>query len=113
MKAFYKDTLGFAVKRDVPEEEFTQFALANCFLALYGKKFVETLLGQAVTGKPGSAIYSFAEGDVDLLYQQLKAKGVQFITVPNVQPWGQKTAYFTDPDGNIWEIQEWVTKTTT
>ena len=110
MKAFYKDTLGFSIKRDVPEEQFTQFTLDNCFLALYGKAFVEKLLGRAVTGKPGNTIYSFAEGDVDLTYQQLKAKGVQFIKEPNLQPWGQKTAYFTDPDSNIWEIQQWIKK---
>jgi lactoylglutathione lyase len=110
MKAFYKDTLSFAVKRDVPEEEFTQFALANCFVAIYGKRLVEKLLDREMTGKPGSAIYSFAEGDVDLLYEQLKAKGVQFIKLPQTQPWGQRTAYFTDPDGNIWEIQQWIKK---
>ncbi len=107
MKAFYASTLGFPIERDVPEEEFTQFTLNNCFLAIFGKRFAEKLF--PVTGKPGAAIYSFGESkDVDTDYQQLQQKGVQFIKEPETQAWGQRTAYFTDPDGNIWEIQQWI-----
>jgi lactoylglutathione lyase len=111
MKTFYTKTLGFAIERDVLEEEFTQFKLNNMFLAIYGESFVEKLLGKPVAGTPGSTIYSFGESkDIDLQYQQLESIGVQFIKKPETQPWGQKTAYFTDPDGNIWEIQQWVKK---
>ena len=111
MKTFYRDTLGFPIERDVPKEQFTQFKAENCFVAIYGKRFVEKLLGHPVTGKPGSTIYSFGEStNVDSDYQQLKAKGVQFIKLPETQPWGQRTAYFPDPDGNIWEIQQWIKK---
>lgn len=109
MKAFYRDTLSFPILRDVPEEEFTQFKTENCFVAIYGKSFVEKLIGKPVTEKPGSTIYAFKESaDIDADYQQLKEKGVQFIKEPTTQPWGQRTAYFTDPDGNIWEIQQWM-----
>lgn len=111
MKVFYRDTLGFPIERDVPEEEFTQFKTDNCFIAIYGRQFVQKLLGKPIVGKPGASIYSFKESmDVDSDYQQLKTKGVQFIKTPQTQPWGQRTAYFTDPDGNIWEIQQWVSK---
>jgi len=108
MKTFYRDTLGLPLERDVPEEEFTQFKAENCFIAIYGRQFVEKLLGRSMTGKPGSTIYTFKESTgVDQDYQQLKAKGVQFMSAPKTQPWGQRTAYFPDPDGNIWEIQQW------
>lgn len=111
MKGFYRDTLGFPIERDIPTEEFTQFKTNNCFLAIYGKQFVEKVLNKPITGKPGSVIYSFKESiDIDSDYQQLKAKGVQFIKEPETQPWGQRTAYFVDPDGNIWEIQQWIKK---
>lgn len=111
MKAFYRDLLGLPIERDIPEEQFTQFKLENCFVTIYGKQFVEKLLGRPVTGKPGSTMYTFKESThVDSDYQQLKAIGVQFIKPPQTQPWGQRTAYFTDPDGNIWEIQQWVKK---
>jgi len=28
--------------------------------------------------------------------------------VSATQAWGQRTAYFGDPDGHLWEIQEWI-----
>lgn len=112
MKAFYKTTLGLPVVRDLPEEEFTQFQLKNCYLAIYGKRFVQKLVGETRIGGPGGAIYTLGESkDIDREYKQLKADGVQFIQEPKTQPWGQRTAYFTDPDGNIWEIQQWMKKT--
>lgn len=111
MKNFYKTTLDFPVAHDVPEEEFTQFQMKNCYLAVYGKSFVAKLVEEKYLGKSGGAIYSFGESeDVDRDYQQLLAKGVQFTSPPQTRPWGQRTAYFTDPDGNIWEIQQWVNK---
>ena len=110
-RAFYGEKLGLPIAREVPEEEFCQFKLGNCFLAIYGKRFVETLVGKKRIGSPASAIYSFAQtDDVDSLSQQLKVKGVQFIQEPKTQAWGQRTAYFCDPDGHIWEIQQWIKK---
>ncbi len=42
--------------------------------------------------------------DVDAAYQTLSAKGVRFLRPPTDQPWGLRTAYFADPEGNLWEI---------
>jgi lactoylglutathione lyase len=111
MKTFYGKTLGLPVVRNVPEEEFTQFQMKNCFLAIYGVRFVEGLIGKKYIGKPTQAIYSFGESkDIDRDYQQLGEKGVQFIHIPKTQSWGQRTAYFCDPDGNVWELQQWIKK---
>jgi len=38
--------------------------------------------------------------DVDKEYQDLKKKGVNFVTEPKDQYWGGRTAMFVDPDGN-------------
>jgi len=43
--------------------------------------------------------------DVDKAYQNLKGKGVEFVTEPKDQPWGGRTAAFVDPDGNALEIE--------
>lgn len=108
---FYKDVLGFHVEREAPNEEFCQFSLQNCFVAIYGRKFVEQLIGKEYVGKSGGAIYTFGESkDIDKQYQELKEKGVTFMKEPATQPWGQRTAYFTDPDGHIWEIQQWMNR---
>lgn len=109
MKAFYRDMLEFPIERDIAEEEFTQFKMDDCFFTIFGKSYVEKILKQQITGAPGNTIYSLKEStNVDFDYQQLKAKGVQFIQEPTTQTHGQRTAFFTDPDGNIWEIQQWI-----
>ena len=106
---FYKNTLGLEIIREVPAEHFSQFAMENCNLAIYGRNELEALVGENHIGNHGGAIYTFAEtSDVDGLYQLLADQGVEFIKEPKTQSWGQRTAYFTDPDGHIWEIQQWV-----
>ncbi len=107
-RSFYADTLSFPIEREVEAEEFCQFTLPNCRLAIYGRAHVQQLITTQQLGTAGGAIYSFPEStDIDSDYQSLLAKGVQFIAEPCTQPWGQRTAYFTDPDGHLWELQQW------
>jgi len=42
---------------------------------------------------------SFACDDVTATYRQLNARGVEFVSGPEKQPWGE-CAVFKDPDGN-------------
>jgi len=108
-RLFYSEVLELPIVREVPEEEFCQFKLKNCFLAIYGSRFFDELTGLSNTGIPSGAIYTFAEvTDVDQTVKELKSKGVTIIKKPVTQPWGQRTAYFTDPDSHIWEIQQWI-----
>lgn len=106
---FYRDTLGFKVEREIEAEKFCQFVLANCFLAIYSRGQMERLIHPKYLNTAGGAIYSFPDStDIDADYAKLKAKGVVFISEPTTQPWGQRTCYFTDPDGHIWELQQWL-----
>ncbi|MBI2103586.1 VOC family protein [Candidatus Woesebacteria bacterium] len=108
-RKFYVETLGLAVEREVAKDQFCQMNIEGGFLAIYGRGEFEKLVGVENVGSPGCAIYTFAESEnIDAEYKKLKGKGVIFIKVPTTQPWGQRTAYFTDPDGHIWEIQQWV-----
>ena len=110
-KVFYRDIIGFTLEREVPEDEFCQFKLENCIFALFGRRHLEKVLDKKYLGTPGAAIYSFPQSqNIDQQYRDLKEKGVTFIKDPTTQPWGQRTAYFTDPDGHIWEIQQWLKK---
>jgi len=107
-RQFYKDVLGLKIVREAAKEEFVQFKMSNCYLAIYGRKEVQKLVGKIYIKKPSSAIYTFGEvEDVDKEYERLKGKGVKFIKKPATQLWGQRTAYYNDPDGHIWEIQKW------
>lgn len=108
-KAFYIEKLGFIIDQEIPEDEYVQFKLKNTILALFGRNQMAKVLDEKYLAKPGGALYTFAEVEnVDKTVEELKQKGVQFIKEPKDQPWGQRTAYFTDPDGHIWEIQKWL-----
>jgi len=108
-RKFYKEILEFKIIREMPNEEFTQFKLRNCYFAIYGRKGLEKIVDKKYLRKPGSTIFTLSETDnIDKQYEELKDKGVNFISKPATQPWGQRTAYFTDPDGYIWEIQQWM-----
>jgi catechol 2,3-dioxygenase-like lactoylglutathione lyase family enzyme len=109
--SFYRDLLAFQVEKEIPGEEFCQFKLKNCYLAIYGRKFLKEVIASEHLGTGGGAIYSFPDSaDIDQDVADLKKLGVKFIKEPQTQPWGQRTAYFTDPDGHIWEIQQWLNK---
>ncbi len=57
------------------------------------------------TNNVGSAHIAFWTDDVDKTYEELKAKGVEFIAPPtNSKPDRPRVAYFTDPDDNTLEI---------
>lgn len=106
---FYHDQLGFTVEREVNSDEFCQFSLGNCYLAIFGRSHLEHVLDKKYLHQAGGAIYSLPDSEnIDADCQLLKGKGVTFIKEPTTQPWGQRTAYFTDPDGHIWELQQWI-----
>jgi len=39
--------------------------------------------------------------EVDLEYKLLKEKNVPIVKLPTTQPWGIRSVWFKDPDGNI------------
>lgn len=44
--------------------------------------------------------------DVDVAYEELKSRGVEFLRPPPDQPCELRTAYFADPEGNLWESNQ-------
>jgi catechol 2,3-dioxygenase-like lactoylglutathione lyase family enzyme len=48
--------------------------------------------------------------DVDAVCATLKTQGVTLLNGPIDRPWGRRTAAFTDPDSNVWEIAQEIGK---
>lgn len=42
--------------------------------------------------------------DVDREYARVTAAGAKPVFAPTTEPWGQRTCYVADPDGNLIEI---------
>ncbi len=48
----------------------------------------------------------FVVGDLDAAHAELAARGVRFTQAPTRQPWGGYMALFTDPDGNVFYLDQ-------
>lgn len=108
MLAFYRDVMGFKVKLHLPKHvEFenpgVRFAISNLpvMTEVTGHpSFAEEKKGQCF--ELAFAVDTPAE--VDTTYEDLVAKGATPIKAAADMPWGQRTAFFADPDGNIHEV---------
>ncbi len=110
---FYRDVLEFKVGTTDPgfmTFDIGDYTLAILDLSMAAKMISEDAVQPAKEFIPRSLFAIFLD-NADDTYETLKSKGVHFIKPPTTQPWGQRTAYFTDPDGNIWEISHFESKT--
>jgi len=109
MVRFYRDVLGFAIKE---EENATNVYLEKdgTLFLLYRRTDFEAMTSRAYTYAPGIqghfeialGVESFAA--VDAAYDEAVQKGAQPVLPPTTEPWGQRTCYVADPEGNLIEI---------
>jgi lactoylglutathione lyase len=110
--AFYRDKLGFTLMNINAENAFLRIgekgAKGSIDLALLSmNKVAEQITPEQVRPAEESIHRTFFAvflDNVDREYEELTKKGVHFVKPPTTQPWGQRIAYFEDPEGNLWEI---------
>src|SRR5271157_2774784 len=98
---FYTDKLGFEVATDQvfnEKQRWIELRIANSAtrVVLFTPEGHESRIGTFFNG-------SFACDDVQATYRQLNARGVEFVSGPEKQPWGE-FAMFKDPDGNVFVL---------
>ncbi|HLY32695.1 MAG TPA: VOC family protein [Ktedonobacterales bacterium] len=106
--AFYRDILGLEINESESTPDSISFRMDNVhFFLLEASSAAQMISEEALEPKlKGGPRVLLAAGvaDVDAAYEGLKAKGVTFLRPPTDQPWRLRTAYFADPEGNVWEI---------
>ncbi len=102
MKAFYRDVFAFPVASE--SATGLTFRVGSLFLGL--RKRTRAYDGpSAGIGSPGVQLaFLVSPPEVDWCHNQLVDKGVTILDAPNDQPWGHRTVYFADPEGNLLEI---------
>jgi lactoylglutathione lyase len=96
--AFYKDKLGIPMKFGTPE--WTEFQTGTTVLALHGGGTPKEAAGDPKVHYAGTCSIGFNVDNLDLAYEQLQAKGVEFVMAPTARPGeGLKLAVAVDPDG--------------
>lgn len=83
-------------------ENYFEFRTRAGVLALFAADAQEKYIpGSATPGQNHSAILEFRVDDVDQEYQRLREFVKPWVKGPTTQPWGTRSIYFRDPDGNL------------
>lgn len=109
MVRFYRDVLGFAIRED---ENTTNVYLEKdgTLFLLYRRKDFEQMTGrsfgyaQGINGHYEIALSVDDYAQVDQTYREVVARGAVPVMEPTTEPWGQRTCYVADPEGNLIEI---------
>ena len=108
---FYRDILGFKPTYGSEDDIYGSFDIGGVTLALFGRQNMSEAI--ATDGLPLEAkaqdtvCICFQVENVDAACEQLKQKGVGLVAEPIDRPdWGERTAHFRDPDGNLIEINQ-------
>ena len=108
LKSFYGDILGFSIQTDLGNYvEFDNEGVRFAVCKIEVMKKATNHLSYQEQRKGQSFELAFPVGspeDVDRTYSEIVAKGATPIKGPEMTPWGRKTAFFADPEGNIHEI---------
>ncbi len=96
---WYVDTLGFRINYDSGRTFFIKAANGSMIEIISS----EGELKPITLKDPGLRHLALAVSDFDAVYGQLKARKVNFL-VEAADNKGVKTAFFTDPEGNILHI---------
>jgi len=105
---FYRDVIGFQVEYN--SENNVEFTSEGVRFAVCDRSILETVTGHpsfkdARNGQAFELAFPLdTPEEVDAIYAQIIAKGAIPIKQPDDMPWGQRSAFFADPEGNIHEI---------
>jgi len=108
MAAFYRDVMGFPIKVDMGgyvefASDGARFAVctrATMYEATQHVSYKDPKSGQRIE----LAFPLNTPDEVDRIYQTIVAKGATPVSPPADMPWGQRAAFFADPEGNIHEL---------
>ena len=109
MIRFYRDVLGFEIKESENAGSVYLIKDGTLFM-LYERKNFEKMTNRKyeyIKGYNGHfeiALYVDTFEEVDQKYNEVIDKGAKSILEPVTEPWGQRTCYIADPEGNLIEI---------
>lgn len=109
MIRFYRDVLGFGITEDENAGNVYLIKDGTLFM-LYERKNFEKMTSRkyeyikGLNGHFEIAIYVDTYEEVDKAYNDAVSKGAVSVLPPEDEPWGQRTCYIADPEGNLIEI---------
>ena len=109
MIRFYRDVLGFEITEGEDTSNVYLIKDGTLFL-LYGRRDFEKMTSRkyeyrkGLNGHSEIALYVDTFDEVDAEFRKAVEKGAEPVFPPTTEPWGQRTCYIADPEGNLIEI---------
>ncbi len=109
MVRFYRDVLGFGIRENEDASNVYLEKDGTLFL-LYRRTDFEQMTNRRFGYADGvNGHYEIALGvenyaAVDAAFREVVANGATPVLEPTTEPWGQRTCYVADPEGNLIEI---------
>ncbi|MCR5080812.1 MAG: VOC family protein [Treponema sp.] len=113
MIRFYRDVLGFEIKEDENTSNVFLEKDGTLFL-FYGRNDFEKMTNSRfnyadkIHGHFETALSVENYAAVDKTFAEVTSKGADAVMPPTTEPWGQRTCYIADPEGNLIEIGSFV-----
>ena len=110
---FYTQAFGFKTEWDGIQPN-VEMSLDDMHIILYPRETFEQMVSlkfEYPNGFNGTMELPFSVptfADVDREYQNALNCGAKSVLPPTTEPWGQRTCYVSDPDGNLIEISSFV-----
>jgi catechol 2,3-dioxygenase-like lactoylglutathione lyase family enzyme len=108
-RRFYVETLGLTPEDD--NEQIVFFQMGGYALALFDIERLAEDISPAAKPPERRGYNGFTLAynlgsieEVDALFAQLEAAGVEILKRPEKVFWGGYSGYFADPDGHPWEV---------
>ena len=105
---FYRRVLEIESEGD---EEHIELQNQGADITIFSTQGMERMAPGSMQGAgQGNFTLSFEVEDVDAEYERLQALGVEIVKLPQTYPWGTRSVWFRDPDGNIVNFFKLVTQ---
>lgn len=112
MIEFYRDVIGLDIDCD-GQGPYAEFKHESIRFMMYERKELSGYLGTEVSFPRGlNGTFELAIdlprfSDVDEEFKRVTKLGAKPVLSPRNEPWGMRTCYIADPDGNLIEIESW------
>ena len=112
MIRFYRDILRFEI-REAEDTKNVYLIKDGTLFMLYGRNDFEKMTRRrynyirGLNGHFELALYVDTFAEVDEAFSRAVESGAIPVMEPATEPWGQRTCYIADPEGNLIEIGSW------
>lgn len=109
MVRFYRDVLGFEIEEDENTANVHLIKDGTLFM-MFGRDDFEKMTSHKfdyadrINGHYEIALGAANYAEVDTIFEEVTKKGAEPVMEPMTMPWGQRTCYVADPEGNLVEI---------